>query len=99
MTSWPLNNYIARRSILIQKGVLAARDKRMGILNELIGAVSLSILFSLLVFRMVVLGLVVDLLRNDADVSRGCCCRSRSLSSSRGRNVGLGGCWMQGSMS
>jgi len=36
---WPLNNFIANRSVRIQKGVLAARDKRMGVLNELIGAV------------------------------------------------------------
>jgi hypothetical protein len=36
---WPLNNFVARRSVRIQKGVLAARDKRMGVLNELIGAV------------------------------------------------------------
>ncbi|TFY53857.1 hypothetical protein EVG20_g9943 [Dentipellis fragilis] len=36
---WPLNTLIARRSIRIQKGVMAARDKRMGVLNELIGAV------------------------------------------------------------
>ncbi|KAI0308316.1 hypothetical protein B0F90DRAFT_1681863 [Multifurca ochricompacta] len=36
---WPLNSFIARRSIRIQKGVMAARDKRMGVLNELIGAV------------------------------------------------------------
>ena len=35
----PLNSYIARRSIRIQKGVLAARDTRMGVLNGLIGAV------------------------------------------------------------
>ncbi|KDQ49974.1 hypothetical protein JAAARDRAFT_42467 [Jaapia argillacea MUCL 33604] len=39
LLGWPLNSYIARRSIRIQKGVLAARDKRMGVLNELIGAV------------------------------------------------------------
>ncbi|RDB18199.1 ATP-dependent bile acid permease [Hypsizygus marmoreus] len=39
LAGWPLNSYIARRSIRIQKGVLAARDKRMGVLNELIGAV------------------------------------------------------------
>ena len=37
--SWPLNNFAARRSIRIQKGVSAARDKRMGVLNELISAV------------------------------------------------------------
>ncbi|TDL21671.1 multidrug resistance-associated ABC transporter [Rickenella mellea] len=35
----PLNSFIARRSIRIQKGVMAARDKRMAVLNELIGAV------------------------------------------------------------
>jgi len=40
LIGWPLNSYISRRSIRIQKGVLAARDKRMGVLNELIGAVS-----------------------------------------------------------
>ncbi|KAF8812935.1 multidrug resistance-associated ABC transporter [Phlegmacium glaucopus] len=39
LAGWPLNSYIARRSIRIQKGVLAARDKRMGVLSELIGAV------------------------------------------------------------
>ncbi|KAL1948407.1 hypothetical protein VTO73DRAFT_12482 [Trametes versicolor] len=37
--SWPLNNFVARRSVRIQKGVSTARDKRMGVLNELIGAV------------------------------------------------------------
>lgn len=37
---WPLNSFLARRSVRIQKGVLTARDKRMGVLNELIGAVS-----------------------------------------------------------
>jgi ABC-type multidrug transport system fused ATPase/permease subunit len=36
---WPLNSMIAKRAIRIQKGVLAARDKRMSVLNELIGAV------------------------------------------------------------
>ncbi|TFK37295.1 multidrug resistance-associated ABC transporter [Crucibulum laeve] len=39
IAGWPLNSFIARRSIRIQKGVLTARDKRMGVLNELIGAV------------------------------------------------------------
>jgi hypothetical protein len=38
---WPLNSYIAKRSIRIQKGLMATRDKRMGVLNELIGAVCL----------------------------------------------------------
>lgn len=40
LLGWPLNSFIARRSIRIQKGVMAARDRRMGVLNELIGAVS-----------------------------------------------------------
>ncbi|EGN91771.1 hypothetical protein SERLA73DRAFT_157398 [Serpula lacrymans var. lacrymans S7.3] len=39
LAGWPLNSFIARRSIRIQKGVSAARDKRMAVLNELIGAV------------------------------------------------------------
>ncbi|KAI5116711.1 hypothetical protein M0805_003223 [Coniferiporia weirii] len=39
LLGWPLNSFIARRAIRIQKGVLAARDKRMGVLNELIGSV------------------------------------------------------------
>ncbi|TFK26992.1 hypothetical protein FA15DRAFT_614912 [Coprinopsis marcescibilis] len=39
LLGWPLNNYVSRRSIRIQKGVLNARDQRMGVLNELIGAV------------------------------------------------------------
>ncbi|KAF8836435.1 P-loop containing nucleoside triphosphate hydrolase protein [Paxillus ammoniavirescens] len=36
---WPLNSFITRRSIRIQKGVSASRDKRMAVLNELISAV------------------------------------------------------------
>ena len=39
LAGWPLNSFIARRNIRIQKGVLAARDKRMGVLDELIRAV------------------------------------------------------------
>ncbi|KAI0772936.1 multidrug resistance-associated ABC transporter [Trametes elegans] len=39
LLSWPLNNFVAKRSVRIQKGVSTARDKRMGVLNELIGAV------------------------------------------------------------
>ena len=35
----PLNAVITRRSIRIQKGSLAARDKRMDLLNELLGAI------------------------------------------------------------
>ncbi|KAL0952989.1 hypothetical protein HGRIS_007200 [Hohenbuehelia grisea] len=39
VAGWPLNNFVARRSVRIQKGFLAAKDKRMGVLNELIGAI------------------------------------------------------------
>lgn len=39
LVGWPLNSYVMKRSIRIQKGVASARDKRMGVLNELIGAV------------------------------------------------------------
>ncbi|KAH8106618.1 hypothetical protein DFH11DRAFT_1231743 [Phellopilus nigrolimitatus] len=35
----PFNSFIAKRAIRIQKGVLATRDKCMGVLNELIGVV------------------------------------------------------------
>ncbi|KAI0048026.1 multidrug resistance-associated ABC transporter [Auriscalpium vulgare] len=35
----PLNSALAKRSIRINKGLMAARDKRMGVLNELIGAI------------------------------------------------------------
>ena len=37
--SWPLTNFITSRNIRIQKGLSTARDKRMGVLNELISAV------------------------------------------------------------
>ncbi|KAK7677231.1 hypothetical protein QCA50_019825 [Cerrena zonata] len=36
---WPLNNFFARRSFRIHKGLSTARDKRMGVLNELISAI------------------------------------------------------------
>jgi len=39
---WPLNSFVTRRSIRIQKGLSTARDKRMAVLNELIGAASVS---------------------------------------------------------
>lgn len=45
LVGWPLNSYITKRSIRIQKGVATARDKRMGILNELISAVRIIIFF------------------------------------------------------
>ncbi|KAH7904349.1 ABC transporter type 1, transmembrane domain-containing protein [Hygrophoropsis aurantiaca] len=39
VAGWPLNSFVAKRSIRIQKGLSASRDKRMAVLNELIGAV------------------------------------------------------------
>ncbi|KAJ7125217.1 multidrug resistance-associated ABC transporter [Mycena epipterygia] len=39
LLGWPSNSYLTKRSIRIQKGVLKARDERMGVLNELISAV------------------------------------------------------------
>ena len=38
LLAWPLNNILSRRAIRIQKGVMAARDRRMGVVNELLGA-------------------------------------------------------------
>ncbi|KAF9490898.1 multidrug resistance-associated ABC transporter [Pleurotus eryngii] len=39
LAGWPLNSWVAKRSIRIQKGFLTAKDKRMGVINELIGAI------------------------------------------------------------
>ncbi|KAI0696160.1 multidrug resistance-associated ABC transporter [Cytidiella melzeri] len=39
LIGWPLNNFVARRAVRIQKGLSSSRDKRMGVLNELITAV------------------------------------------------------------
>lgn len=39
LVGWPLNSFLMKRSIRIQKGVSATRDKRMAVLNELISAV------------------------------------------------------------
>ncbi|KAJ6562830.1 hypothetical protein DFH09DRAFT_1035588 [Mycena vulgaris] len=36
---WPLNSYITNRGYLIGKGRSKARDKRMGVVNELIGSI------------------------------------------------------------
>ncbi|KAF9442983.1 hypothetical protein P691DRAFT_713861, partial [Macrolepiota fuliginosa MF-IS2] len=35
----PLNNALSKRAVRIHKGVMTTRDKRMGVVNELIGAV------------------------------------------------------------
>ncbi|KAG7443764.1 multidrug resistance-associated ABC transporter [Guyanagaster necrorhizus] len=39
LAGWPLNSYLSKRSVRIQKGYMAEKDKRMGVLSELIGAV------------------------------------------------------------
>ncbi|KAF8872717.1 hypothetical protein CPB85DRAFT_1378897 [Mucidula mucida] len=39
LLGWPLNSFLTRRRVRIQKGFMTASDKRMGVLNELIGAV------------------------------------------------------------
>ncbi|KAH7920819.1 P-loop containing nucleoside triphosphate hydrolase protein [Leucogyrophana mollusca] len=39
LAGWPLNSYITRRGVYIQKGASASRDKRMAVLNELISSV------------------------------------------------------------
>ncbi|OCH88899.1 multidrug resistance-associated ABC transporter [Obba rivulosa] len=44
--SWPLNNYVSKRAVRIHKGVSTARDKRMGVLSELIGAIKFIKLFA-----------------------------------------------------
>ncbi|KAF7299119.1 ABC bile acid [Mycena indigotica] len=39
LVGWPLNSYVARRRVRMHKGELKARDGRMSVINELIGAV------------------------------------------------------------
>ncbi|KAJ6610650.1 hypothetical protein B0H10DRAFT_2224811 [Mycena sp. CBHHK59/15] len=39
LAGWPLNSAVARRRVRMQKGELRARDARMGVVAELIGAV------------------------------------------------------------
>ncbi|KAJ7258427.1 multidrug resistance-associated ABC transporter [Mycena haematopus] len=39
LLGWPLNSYLSRRSFRIHKGVLKAKDARMGVLTELISSV------------------------------------------------------------
>ncbi|KAJ7863247.1 hypothetical protein B0H13DRAFT_2237135 [Mycena leptocephala] len=36
---WPLNSYLTNRSYLIGKGLSKAKDKRMGVVDELIGSI------------------------------------------------------------
>jgi hypothetical protein len=42
LIGWPLNHFVAQHAIRIQKGLASARDKRMGVLNEIITAVRYS---------------------------------------------------------
>ncbi|KAJ7660132.1 hypothetical protein DFH06DRAFT_1472233 [Mycena polygramma] len=39
LVGWPLNSYVARRRVRMHKGELKARDGRMSVVTELIGAV------------------------------------------------------------
>ncbi|EGO00623.1 hypothetical protein SERLA73DRAFT_104969 [Serpula lacrymans var. lacrymans S7.3] len=39
LAGWPINSWVAKRSVMIQKNLLAARDKRMSVVNEVITAV------------------------------------------------------------
>ncbi|KAG1854238.1 hypothetical protein F4604DRAFT_1516346, partial [Suillus subluteus] len=39
LAGWPLNSFLTKRSVRIQKGISTTRDKHMAGLNELIGAV------------------------------------------------------------
>ncbi|KAJ7434680.1 multidrug resistance-associated ABC transporter [Mycena latifolia] len=39
LVGWPLNSYVARRRVRMHKGELKARDARMSVVSELIGAV------------------------------------------------------------
>ncbi|KAJ7080949.1 multidrug resistance-associated ABC transporter [Mycena belliarum] len=39
VVGWPLNSYVARRRVRMHKGELKARDARMGVVSELVGAV------------------------------------------------------------
>ncbi|KAJ7695669.1 hypothetical protein B0H17DRAFT_1158809 [Mycena rosella] len=42
----PLNNYLAQRNAIINKGILTAKDKRMSEVNELLGAIKFVKFFS-----------------------------------------------------
>ncbi|CDO68601.1 hypothetical protein BN946_scf184996.g32 [Trametes cinnabarina] len=39
LLSWPFNSFITQRSVRVKKGLSTTRDKRMGVLNELISAI------------------------------------------------------------
>ncbi|KAF7979924.1 hypothetical protein HWV62_40336 [Athelia sp. TMB] len=39
LVGWPLNSFLMKRSVRIQKGASTARDKRMAVINELVAAV------------------------------------------------------------
>lgn len=39
LVGWPLNSFIMKRAVRIQKGASTSRDKRMAVINELVSAV------------------------------------------------------------
>ncbi|KZP25984.1 hypothetical protein FIBSPDRAFT_918282 [Athelia psychrophila] len=39
LVGWPLNSFLMKRSVRIQKGAATSRDKRMAVINELVAAV------------------------------------------------------------
>ena len=83
LVGWPLNSYATRRSIRISKGVLAARDKRMGVLSELIGAVCAFLVQDCILLIFVVM---ITYIR--------CYDRSNSLNFLLGKNDGSTEQWM-----
>ena len=67
---WPLNSFLTRRAIRISKGLLAARDKRMGVLNELIGAVRPQIYLHKVILTSAFKGQIHQVLRMGGPVDR-----------------------------
>ena len=67
---WPLNSFLTRRAIRISKGLLAARDKRMGVLNELIGAVRPQIYLHKFILTLLSKGQIHQVLRMGDTVPR-----------------------------
>ena len=81
LAGWPLNSFVMKQSIRIQKDVMGAQNGRMAVLNDLIGAVpssSSTLLFSCLDARILVY------------------IRSSLSSSSHGRTSGSAAQWMHG---
>ena len=61
LAGWPLNSYVSRKSVRIQKGLLTAHDKRMGVLDELIRAVCFFFRFNIaILFRIRYLCVIIQ---------------------------------------